>query len=162
MPTLTRFALPLASLALVTLAACSKDAPASTGSSGSAPAGKPAAHITGDNYKVDTSSTCASGECTATIRLEATNQFHINEAYPYRFKANPQDGVTFEGKDTAAANVFSKEAGDFARQTEKVAVMTVKLKADKPQTVTGVFKMSVCSAANCELEQPDVAIDVAP
>ena len=148
-------------LALALLSACSKD-PAPTQSTATAPAAKPSAHVTGDNFKVDTQSTCASGECTATIRLEATNAFHINDAYPYKFKGDPAEGITYEGKDSSGPDVFTKGAGDFAKQSEKVAVMTVKMKAAKAQTVTGVFKMSVCSEANCQLEQPQVAIDVAP
>jgi hypothetical protein len=146
--------------AVLLAAACTKDPPPAPARSDNVAPAKPSAHIAGDNYRVDTQSSCADGECTAMVRVEATGEYHINDAYPYKLTANAADGVTFEGKDPSGANVFSKASGDFAKQGEKVGVMTLKMKAAKAQTVTGTFKMSVCSAANCQLEQQTVATTI--
>jgi hypothetical protein len=129
---------------------------ASTTTAKSAPAAAPAKHVEGDNYKIDTSSSCGGDGCTATIRLEAQGGYHINDNYPYKFKANPADGVTYKNSD----GQFGKASGDFAKESEKVANVTVRFTASKSTTLTGTFKMSVCSDDNCQLEQPELSIDV--
>ena len=130
----------------------------------SATAALAAGHIDGKNFTLDaTPGACSvGGECTVTLKLEATGEYHINKSYPYKFKAADAAGVEYLGKDASGKNVFSKTAGDFAEVGEKVATMTVKFKPAAKGTVTiaGTYKMSVCSAQNCQLEAQDVSVPV--
>lgn len=124
----------------------------------------PSSHIDGNNYKLDaTASDCTVGAaCVATIRLEALGGYHINASYPYKFKAQAAPGVEFLGQDASDRHVFSKASGDFSVTGEKVAAMVVRFRtsAKGKLTIAGTYKMSVCSDANCQLEQPGVAFDV--
>jgi hypothetical protein len=107
---------------------------------------------------------CAVGAvCNLTVKLVATGAFHVNDEYPYRFKASEAPGIAFAGTDAAGKNVFSKPAGDWRKTDEKGGAMTVKFTAqDKGQkTISGTFKLSVCSAATCLLEQREVTAVVA-
>jgi len=97
------------------------------------------------------------------VKLTALGDFHVNDEYPYRFKANDVPGIDYAGTDAMGKGVFSKPAGDWKKADAKSGVMTVKFtpreKGDK--TITGTFKMSVCSAANCLLEQRELSTLVA-
>jgi hypothetical protein len=107
---------------------------------------------------------CAVGSvCSVTFKLVATGNFHVNDEYPYRFKATDAPGVAFAGTDAAGKNVFSKPAGDWRKVDEKGGAMTVKFTAaDKgSKTIGGTFKLSVCSQATCLLEQREVSALVA-
>jgi hypothetical protein len=86
----------------------------------------------------------------------------VNQQYPYKFTASQTAGVTFLGSDPANPNVFTKTAGDFTIGDEKTATMLVKFKAGQKGAVSigGTFKLSVCSAQNCQLEQQDVMVNV--
>src|SRR5207253_2246329 len=101
--------------------------------------------------------------CTATLRLEAKGEFHLNEEYPFKFTGADNAKVEYLGTDGAGRNIFSKAAGDFAKQTEKVGVMTVKFKPSAPGNVTieGVYKLSVCSEATCKLDNPSAKVTLA-
>jgi hypothetical protein len=149
-------------VAVVALIACGKSEaatnkkPTATGATSAAPAAAPAGHAEGDNYKIDTSSSCSGSDCTITIRLEALGGYHINDSYPYKFKTNPADGVTYKTAD----GVFGRASGHFSKDSATVATVKVEFTATKSTTVTGTFKMSVCSDDNCQLEQPDLSIDV--
>lgn len=119
-----------------------------------------------DNFFVDTQAPadCAVGStCDLAVKLTATGDFHVNDEYPYRFKANDVPGIDYAGTDSMGKGVFSKPAGDWKKADAKTGVMTVKFtpreKGDK--TITGTFKMSVCSAANCLLEQRELSTVVA-
>ncbi len=119
-----------------------------------------------DNFFVDTQAPadCAVGStCDLAVKLTATGDFHVNDEYPYRFKANDVAGIDYAGTDALGKGVFSKPAGDWKKADAKTGVMTVKFtpreKGDK--TITGTFKMSVCSAANCLLEQRELSTVVA-
>jgi hypothetical protein len=120
----------------------------------------------GNNFTVNsTVAACtANADCKIDLRLEAKGDFHVNKEYPYKFKATAANGVTYLGKDGAGADTFSKSAGDFALDSgnEKVGTMTVKFKSANKGAVTiaGVFKLSVCSAQNCQLETANVSIPV--
>ena len=120
----------------------------------------------GDNYVVNANnSACRVGaECTVALRLEAQGGFHVNKEYPYKFKANDASGVEFLGKDPANKTMFSKAAGDFSldANNEKVGTMTVRFKpsARGSVSISGVFKLSVCSAQNCQLGQASVTVPV--
>jgi hypothetical protein len=119
----------------------------------------------GQGYFVDAvpQDGCSPGAaCRVSLKLVATGDFHVNDEYPYRFKGEPAAGVEFLGTDPGGKNVFSKPAGDWAKADAKSGVMTLKLTAAAPpQVVTGVFKLSVCSAESCLIDQPQVRAVVA-
>jgi hypothetical protein len=165
-------------LALLTvLAGCEKNAAAPAGpaqaSSSSAAAAAPATpardcgHAAcGESYFIDAAPepACTSGgKCRVALKLVATGDFHVNDQYPYRFKADEARAVQFLGTDAAGKNVFSKSAGDWAQTDAKSGVMTVQLTpAEKGDVaIGGVFKLSVCSAQNCLIEQPQMRITLA-
>jgi hypothetical protein len=163
----------LTALALIAPAACDKataasvSASADIGAHGGNSAAAPATHVDGNNYKLDTKvGDCTVGaECTATIRLEALGAYHINDTYPYKFTVFGPDGgggggLELLGKDPANRGVFGKSNGDFEKQTEKVAVLTVRFKAGAGRfVIAGRYKLSVCSEANCQLEQADLSFE---
>jgi hypothetical protein len=159
--------LPHAIAAALACASCGRhDSPPapSTSAEPRAPSAACAHAVCGDTFFVDAAPvTCAPGSpCTIALRLEATGGYHINDDYPYRFKADDAPGLELLGTDAAGKNVFSKTAGDWSKQAEKVGVMTVKVKpaAKGDAAVSGVFKLSVCSAEHCQLEQPNVRATV--
>jgi hypothetical protein len=120
----------------------------------------------GSNFFLDVSppTDCVVGAtCNVTVKLVATGEFHINDEYPYKFKADDAPGVEFLGADAAGKNVFSKVASDWQKKDEKSGVMKIAFRAaDKGQkSVGGTFKLSVCSAQNCQLEQQPVQAAVA-
>lgn len=119
-----------------------------------------------DNLFVDAApgAACAVGSvCTLKVTLVATGDFHVNDEYPYRFKADEAKGLAFLGTDEGGKNVFSKGAGDWAKLDPKSGAMTVKFtpSAAGPATIAGVFRLSVCSGATCQLEQSRIAASVA-
>ena len=120
----------------------------------------------GNNFVVNASvaSCSANADCKIDLKLEAKGDFHVNKEYPYKFKASAANGVTYLGKDGAGPETFSKSAGDFTLDSsnEKVGTMTVKFKSANRGAVTiaGVFKLSVCSAQNCQLETANVSVPV--
>jgi hypothetical protein len=119
----------------------------------------------GSNFFVDVAApaSCAVGApCGLSLRLVATGDFHINEEYPYKFKAEDVKGVEFLGTDDSGKNVFSKGANNWQRKDEKTGTMAVSFRAaekgDKP--ISGTFKLSVCSPQSCQLEQQPVTTTV--
>lgn len=122
-------------------------------------------HIDGKNFKIDaTAGECKAGaECLVIVKLEALGDYHINKEYPYKIKVAEAPGVEFLGSDAGGKNVFSKGAGDFKLDSEKTATMTIKFKPAKAGSVTlnGTYKMSVCSAQNCQLETQELSVAVA-
>jgi hypothetical protein len=120
----------------------------------------------GSNFFVDAapSGDCAAGSpCTLGLRLVATGDFHINDEYPYKFKAEDAPGVEFLGTDAAGATVFSKQASNWNKKDEKSGVMTVAFRATEKGTksLAGTFKLSVCSAQTCQLEQQPLHATIA-
>ncbi len=111
---------------------------------------------------------CAAGAaCSLSVKLVATGDFHINDEYPYRFRADDSASVEFLGTDGVGRNAFSKDAGDWRRLDAKSGAMTVKLKPlnladplDRPRTVAGTLKLSVCSEKSCLVEQRRVSATV--
>jgi hypothetical protein len=91
--------------------------------------------------------------------LRATEGYHINKEYPYKLTMNDSAGVTFLGKE---GKTFSKASGDFAQSGELTGITNFAFQAAAAGSakLTGVFKMSVCSEANCQIEVQNVAIDV--
>ncbi|HEX7663854.1 MAG TPA: hypothetical protein VF407_05065 [Polyangiaceae bacterium] len=127
-------------------------------------------HIDGKNYKIDAaqSGDCSVGlECHVTVRLAAQGDYHINGEYPYKLKADGAN-IEFLGTDAAGKNTFSKSAGDFVADPTtggapaKGGTMTIKFKASAKgaATINGTFKMSVCSAQNCQLETQEISAAV--
>jgi hypothetical protein len=118
----------------------------------------------GEGFFVDAAASgCVAGAaCNVTLKLVATGNFHINEAYPYRFKADDAPGVDFLGTGDAKTNVFSKDAGDWRQTEAKSGTMTVKFRPHRKgnQTIAGTFKLSVCSQESCLLEQRQVSASV--
>ena len=113
----------------------------------------------GDPYEVKTEviGECKVGaECTARIRIESKGEFHVNESYPFKFTAT-SDKAELHG---SAGNVFT--SGDFERQGKTVGVMTVKFKPKEkgPITITGKYKICVCSEKICSPQTIDVSIPV--
>jgi hypothetical protein len=147
--------------------ACGKDSAAATATAVSSPpvAVMAGAHVDGNHFTVDAApaADCAAGaNCAVAVKLVAQADYHVNQQYPYKFTALQAPGVTFLGSDSANPNVFTKTGGDFSIGDEKTATMTVKFKVGQKGAVTigGTFKLSVCSAQNCQLEQQDVAVNV--
>jgi hypothetical protein len=163
----------LLSLCLVAAAACSKGGRASGGPAADDVAAAPSStqancgHAAcGSNFFLDVvpGPDCIAGAtCTVGFALVATGQYHINDEYPYKLKADDAPGVEFLGADATGKNVFSKAASDWRKRDEKSGVMTLAYRAaDKgSKTVGGTFKLSVCSAENCQLEQERVKATVA-
>jgi hypothetical protein len=107
------------------------------------------------DVKTEVIGECKAGsECVAKITVSAKGEFHVNESYPFKFTA-AADKVEFHG---SGGNVFA--AGDFERQGKTVGVMTVKFKpAEKgPGTITGKYKICICSDKICSPQVIDVSI----
>jgi hypothetical protein len=126
--------------------------------------------VCADNFFVDAEpgGRCAVGStCTVRVKLVATGNFHVNEQYPYKFKADDTMGVQFLGKDEGARNVFSKAAGDWHPLDARSGAMTVTFSALPAQAaagevrIGGVLKLSVCSGDVCQLEQSRVTVPIA-
>src|SRR5262249_24391878 len=135
--------------------------PKGSASAATAKLGAPAAtKISGSHFAVAASTPgCAfEKECTVALKLDASGGYHINKEYPYKFTANANPNVDFLGKDVAGENVFSKAAGDFTENGEATATLVVRFKAKAHGTaaVAGTYKMSVCSAENCQIETPTI------
>lgn len=116
--------------------------------------------IKGDHYTIDVAAAgCkASKECTATVKLDAVGDYHLNKEYPHKVKVADSDAVKF------AKPEFGKTSGDFKSANDKSGVITVTFtpaKAGKTE-VTGTFKFAVCSDRDCAPAQETikVAIDV--
>jgi hypothetical protein len=100
--------------------------------------------------------------CSMALTLVATGDYHINDEYPYKFRAEEVPGVEFLGTDVTGNNVFSKTAQNWSKKDERTGTMTVTFQsADKgTKPIGGLFKLSVCSAQNCQLEQQQVTASV--
>ena len=153
----------LGAFAIIAMA-CTKDSAAATSSKTKATVAA-GPHVDGNHFTIDAAPAgdCAAGaSCAVAVKLAAQGEFHINQQYPYKFTAVQAAGVTYLGSDNNNPNVFTKNAGDFVIGDEKTATMTVKFKAASKGAVAiaGTFKLSVCSSANCQLEQQDVSVNV--
>jgi hypothetical protein len=162
-------------IVLLALVACTKDekpgatAPPSTAASTSVPTsakvtelGPGKQRIDGPNFSLDVASTgCKAGsECTMTVKLTAAAEYHVNKEYPYKLTANTAPGLTFLGKKEP--NTFSKESGDFVEEGEKIGTMTVRFKptAAGDTKIAGTYKMSVCSADQCQIEIQPITLSM--
>jgi hypothetical protein len=119
----------------------------------------------GKDFFIDAISagSCTVGDtCSVALTLAATGDYHINDEYPYKFKADDVPAVEFLGTDDGGKNVFSKSAKNWTKTGEKTGAMTVtfRLSDSGSRAIAGVFKFSVCSAQNCVLEQESVKAPV--
>lgn len=117
----------------------------------------------GDHFELTVSApSCkAKADCTATIQLVAKPGYHLNEEYPYKFAATKSAGLAYQGKEQAES--FSKAAGDFSKSSATEGRMQIRYAADgsvKKLPLSGVFKMSVCNEASCQIEAPKIELDV--
>jgi hypothetical protein len=157
--------------ACIVVTACSKASPAPE--RGDDPAGAKAngradcGHtLCGSNFFVDASPAgdCTAGaSCALAIKLVATGDFHINDEYPYKLTADDAPGVEYLGAGAGGRNVFSKASSDWQKRDEKSGVMTLAFRSASrgDKILGGTFKLSVCSAQNCQLEQEHVQATVA-
>jgi hypothetical protein len=130
-----------------------------------APQGLDCGHTAcGSNFFIDSAQNgdCAAGaNCSLSLTLVATGDLHINDEYPYKFRADDAQGVSFLGTDAAGPSIFSKAANNWQKTAPQTGVMTVAFQSAKGQkSVSGNFKLSVCSAANCQLEQQTVSTSI--
>ena len=91
------------------------------------------------------------------VTFATKGAYHINEQYPYKFKATDPapEGLKFPKPILQRADgSFDKKAGSFK-------VPFVVSKAGKA-TVSGVLSLSVCSDANCIMDKVplELAVDV--
>ena len=99
--------------------------------------------------------------CMATIRLETKGEFHVNDAFPYKFKGVENAGVELLGSDAAKKNDFSKSAGDLTLESKTVATLAVRFKlAQKQGTVSGTYKYAVCNEATCFPKEAPLSLAV--
>lgn len=135
-------------LLIALVAACGRDA----GKAKPAPSGTPLASKL--FYRIDPGprTACASGSvCEARLALSALGDYHVNKDYPFKFVGDPAPAIPLDGE------------GAFALDDAKNGMMTVTFRPSAPGTVkvAGTFKLSVCSGDRCEIETPQVALDVA-
>jgi hypothetical protein len=92
----------------------------------------------------------ANTACDARLALTALGDYHVNKQYPFKLVGDPNPDIQLDG------------TGTFAFDGDKAGTLTVKFRAAKPGTakVTGMFKLSVCTDANCEIDTPKIAFDV--
>jgi hypothetical protein len=118
----------------------------------------------GPHHSIDANAvTCNAGQvCTVTITLSAAEGYHINKDYPAKLKLDELTGVEFQGSDAAGKNVFSKAAGDYTVNNERLATLTVKIKVAKAGnvTITGNFKFCVCSDKECVPDSAQLKVPV--
>jgi hypothetical protein len=160
----------LASCLALAAAGCGKTSHAATSQSGdegsaSSARGDCGHAACGSNFFVDVAAppSCPVGApCGMTLTLVAAGDFHINEEYPYKFKADDVKGVDFLGTDQAGKNVFSKAANNWQKKDEKTGAMSISFRSTEKgdKAVSGTFKLSVCSAQSCQLEQQPISATV--
>ncbi len=120
-----------------------------------APALVPAStHASSAHWTIDFATPgCASGtDCAATLTLRALGDFHVNPEYHFRFVPAAVPGVTF------AAGTPT----DFALNGAKTGVMNVRYhpSASGAVTLSGTFKICVCTDAECVPEPVNVSLPV--
>lgn len=122
--------------------------------------------VCGHDFFVDAppAADCAVGQpCKLALTLVAAGDYHINDDYPYKFRADDAPGVEFLGTDGGGKNVFSKVARNWTKNDEKTGTMAVVFRPLEKGSkgIGGLFKLSVCSSQNCRLEQPQINATVA-
>jgi hypothetical protein len=88
--------------------------------------------------------------CEARVKLTALGPYKVNDEYPFKFVADKSAAVVVDGK------------GKFARDGAKTGtlVITFRAQAAGTTTVSGTFKLSVCTPEVCKIESPKVTFSV--
>ena len=152
----------LMGLAFALAAGCSKSeaAPArgSSAPEGTAVTGGPKAET--ENYIAEIKAVGdykAGSEGTVEISFSTKGDYHINEQYPYKFKAaDPApEGVKFPKP------ILQRADGSFEKKKGSFKVPFVAAKSGKA-TISGTLSLSVCSDANCIMDKVplELAVDV--
>lgn len=95
----------------------------------------------------------AGQEGKVEIVLDAKPPFHVNQQYPYKFKAKEGPGVKFPQA------VVGKDQAKLEAQRVTMLVGFVPDAAGK-KSVTGQFAFSVCTDETCLMEKRDLALAV--
>ena len=110
-----------------------------------------------DSYLVEISAGSPSrAGATSSVRVSLTAKggFHINEQYPYRFKASaPVDGLSYP------TPVLERADGQFAEKTAAFQLPFVASHAGQ-FPVGGVLNLSVCSPTSCIVHKAPVTVTV--
>lgn len=100
--------------------------------------------------------TYAAGQEGATeIVLTTKDPFHVNDAYPYKFRTpDPAPaGVTYPKP------LLSRADGKFEEKKATFRLPFVASKAGK-YNIGGTLSLSVCSPSSCLMEKVELAVDV--
>lgn len=128
-----------------------------TAVSGARSAGAPAAAaapLAGKEfYRIDStpSAPCAAASiCEVRLQLTALGDYKVNRDYPFKFVPQPSAAVRWE------------DPGTYTHESATSGVLRLRFRAEQPGTsqLTGVFKLSVCTEAVCEIEEPTIVISV--
>ncbi|MDP3505742.1 MAG: hypothetical protein Q8S33_35695 [Myxococcales bacterium] len=97
-----------------------------------------------------------------SLRLVATDGFHVNADYPVSFVPDESPAVAFAAprvplKDTAAKTLCAGSAEDTCALD---ATLSPKAVAAGTHRVSGVFAFSVCSADQCLIEKEPVSLQL--
>jgi len=104
-------------------------------------------------YRIDAGpqTPCTAGSpCEARIVLTALAGYKVNKDYPFKFLAEPTSGVTVDG------------TGTFAFDDARTGTLTLRFQAAQPGPArfSGTFKLSVCTAEQCEIEEPKIELSI--
>lgn len=97
-----------------------------------------------------------------SLRLVATDGFHVNADYPVNFVPDESSAVVFGAtrvplKDTAAKTPCTSTAEDTCALD---ATLSPKAVTAGTHRVSGVFAFSVCSADQCLIEKEPVSLEL--
>jgi hypothetical protein len=97
----------------------------------------------------------AGKEGAVDVVLTAKDPFHVNDAYPYKFRTpDPAPaGITYP------KSLLARADGKFDEKTATFRLPFVASKAGK-FSIGGTLSLSVCSTANCLMEKVELALDV--
>jgi hypothetical protein len=105
-------------------------------------------------YRLDAAppSPCAVGAtCEVKLRLTSLGTYKVNEEYPFKFiAASSSPSLHVEGQ------------GTFTHEAKQLGTMLLHFRGEAPgpAKLSGVFKLSVCNEATCEIEEPELSLDV--
>lgn len=116
-----------------------------------------AAKIETDSYLVEISAggpSRAGAAASVRVFLTAKAGFHINDQYPYRFRAAaPVDGVSYPKP------VLERADGHFEEKTASFQLPFVASRAGQ-FSVGGVLNLSVCSPTSCIVQKAPLMVTI--
>lgn len=112
-----------------------------------------AVRVNGKNFHVDVApaSGCATdGACSVLADLTALAGFKVNREYPFRFVP-----------DAASQSLVDGEAA-FAVTGSQTGRLMVPVRRDAPAAsrLAGTFKLSVCNADLCQIENAELSVAI--